>query len=348
MSNHRTALVSPLFTGTDQDDITRARRVFKGGSSPSVSPTRQGAPHTDAHRISVPEITAILTNLRSYSDVAIGDLPKNIRDDLDNFSEMASLVSQTNFYTELVKIMNKIFGNVTVIRADTVGAFFQGCFRSSNFPGLQSCSATCAGMMPPPQDLTGWSLCTENVIFFDGETLKHQHESLVKTDKAIIHVTNPTKYTGFTPTHIKQLEESGFKTVSLFFVDGDDKYTEKLNSQPINSLPIRAPRMTTSPVSSGSPVSPISSVSPSGSRPSPPHHDDNEGGNGWVWLLIILGVILFICLLVWWSKKSRSTWGYVAPAAVAYPAAVATGYPAQQGYPAAMTQGYPATMGYKM
>jgi hypothetical protein len=245
-------------------------------------------------------MTVMLNKLRKHAATPVELLTPEIRNDLENFSELAGLLSETGFYSDLVRVMNSIFGDLTSVKPDTVGAFFHGCFQSSNYPGLQACSAVCAGMMPAPK-VVGSVGCQDNVIFFDGETLKHQHEAEVKTERAIIHVTAPSKYQGFTPTHIKQLQESGIKTVTLYLVDENERYTEKLNSQPLSSLPIRQPRT-------------ISSSGPAAAAHPPRHPDRNKdsGSSAWIWVIVFIGIILLIGLLFWVARRrngsSSTTW----------------------------------------
>lgn len=282
----RSALVSDLFTGVDQEQHSKSRLTYKGKDEP----LQVG---TDVHRISIPELTNILTKLRKYSDVRMGDLPDEIAIDLNNFKELADVVAETSFYTDIVKIMNNIFGDIKDIKADTVGAFFQGCSTQNNYPGPQSCSPICAGMMPPPHDVSGWSFCDQSVIYFDGEKLSFQHITQDRPDRAIIHVITPSNYTGFTPYHIKQLEASGIKSVSLHILGDNGRYIEKLNSQPITSLPLKSDSN-----------SARSSTQPK-PKPTPkPDHHDSDTDNTWLWILLIIGVFLLICFLVWWSRKN--------------------------------------------
>lgn len=317
MANRRPGLVSPLFTDADQDGIARNRLQYKGGNSPDTTSSpngrASGGQMTDVHRFNVEEFISILRKLRPYSENRIGDLPSVVKQDLENLSETISVFSSTPYYTDLIKTINKVFSDVKVIRQDTVGAFFQGCFVSNEFPGLQSCSAICAGMVPPTNGSAGFPACTENVYFFNGEDLVAQSIAEPKTDKAIIHVTNLNNYTGFTPINVRQLQDAGIKTVTLYLVDENVKYTEKLNNQPVTNLPLKEPKggvRNNGNINTNVRQSPQQQIQQHVSQTSNGGNNGNGGnndnGSGWGWILLILAIIVIVVLLIWAANRKPS------------------------------------------
>ena len=238
--SRRSGLSSSLFTAdADGDEIRQGRYVYKGGNSTESSPSSRSnasAPNTDVKRIDMSEITSILVELRKYANHKISDLPPKIGNNLRDFVDITKLVSNTKFYYELAKTTEKLFGDIKHISPNTVAAYFRGCFVHNNFDGPASCSATCAGMMPPPNDIKGWSFCEDNVLHFDGVKLEFQHVASPKSNRAIIHVIDYDRYDGFKDDHVQQLLDEGIEFVSLYIVQDDGKYIHKLNSQPVNHL----------------------------------------------------------------------------------------------------------------
>src|SRR4029077_19481374 len=196
MGTRRPGLKSSLFTASDvPGERDKTNFVYKGGKSGSRSPkssfTVSGSPKssdTEVHKFNVTEIRARLAEIRKYADVQVRDLPESVGTDLKNFSELATLVSETGFYTQLIAIIEDIFGDIKTVAPSTVGAFFRGCFLPNDFPGAAGCSATCAGMMPPPSDVKGWAVCSDNVIDFDGDKLEFKHVVAGGSNKATIHI----------------------------------------------------------------------------------------------------------------------------------------------------------------
>ena len=287
----RSPIISDLFTGADV-----GRGVTLKGNDDI--PNQNRAPDTGVLRISTPELTKLLSKLKSHSSSRIKDLPNDIRDELKGFAEMAGVVSETSYYTDIVKIVTNTFGDVKVVLPDTVGAFFRGCFVSDEFPGLQACSPICAGMMPPTHDVNGWTFCQENVLYFDGDKLSFMHMTDQRKDKAIIHIINPSKYNGFTQEHIQALIERGIKFVSLFIFQDSGKSIEKLNSQPVTSLP-KFPLSVDNKVANTKPHPHPHPHPHPNPKPDPKHNDDN----GWLWILLVFFAIVIIGGLVWWSSR---------------------------------------------
>ena len=308
----RRRIISPLFTETDRTESGRHRHQIKGGNTSDSTGSSPGraAQETDVYRIDMKEINSALDRLVKFSDTRIADLPQSIRKDLDNLTETIGIFSSTNYYPELIKVINKNFGNIRTVKVDTVGAVFRGCFVTDEFPGLQSCSAICAGMVPASvgSGSNGFPICTENVFFFDGETLTSQNVTEPRVDRAIIHVTDVTKYVGFKPIHIKQLQEFGIKTVTLYLVDSNNKYTEKLNSQPVVSLPLSsvfASGIQSPNTPTPTPQQQLRQVGQNNPQPAPLSVSD-EGGSLWAWILLFVGIIFIIILLVWASNRGRN------------------------------------------
>ena len=273
----KTPIVSNLFTGNDV-----GRKVTLKGKD---------VPDSQVIRISTPDMIKMLNKLKGYSSTTINNLPKDVRDELTGFSELISFISESPAYSETLKTINDIFGDVAVVRPDTVGAFFRGCFVSNEYPGLQSCSAICAGNLAPDHNTGGWTFCQENVILFDGEKLSFQHKTDQRKDKAIIHVINENKFTGFTDANIQALLENGIKTVSLHIFQDSGKTVEKLNSQPVTSLPRK-----------GAPAR-------SQSHPPPPPPDNNKNeDNGWLWIVLVFLGIIIIGGLIWWASRRQGGW----------------------------------------
>lgn len=246
---------------------------------------------TDIHRIEIPKIKNLLERLKPYISTKISDLPKDLKDDFNNFAIMTSMISDVNYYNVIVDLISTVFGRIENVVPESVGAFARGCFEASKFPGLQACSATCAGMMTPPENVSGWAPCDKHVITFDGVELSilQKSEDKPHTDEAIIHVTNVAAFRGFTEQHIMQLRQIGIKDVSLYFFHEGGKYTEKLKSRPLSDLPLAPKQQTQQAVVN--------------SKPPPPPHYNNNSNDALIWAFVIFFGLFILGMIAYAMKK---------------------------------------------
>lgn len=282
------------------------RHQSKGPQTParsqtSSSPSGRGNAMTDIHRVDIGKATEIMKKLLSFSDTRIDLLPQNIRSDLENLTEMIGLVASTDYYPEMVKAIQSVFGSIKTVKPETVGAVFMGCFLNDDYPGLKQCSATCAGMVP---SIGGNKLtpCNENVLTYNGVTFTSQTETNPKTDSAIIHVTNVSSFGGFSASDVKKLKDHGIKYVTLYFIDNNNKYTEMMKKQPVDAMINFGSNKQQAPVQGAQPPAQQSvgqTVQPQ------PIYSNDDNGNVWVWVLFFFFALAIIGLLIWAANRRK-------------------------------------------
>lgn len=227
--NKNTGTISIQKYKNQQDEIKtqmneKANFITKGNSS-SGSATNY---------VDLDLFENVMKKISEYSTYKIEDLSPDIKNLIDEQGRIISICKRIQIYETMIKIIKKYFTNETV-EPGTVEAFFHGCMISSKFPGNPSCSAVCAGNVPPPHQTPGWERCKENVFLMINGKLDTR--LLIKSSShAIVHVTEGD-YIGFTKENIELFRDLKITHVSVNIISDDD-YIEHGVKIPIEKLNI--------------------------------------------------------------------------------------------------------------
>lgn len=154
-----------------------------------------------------------LEKMKSVVDVQIFKLSEADNQILQSIIEVTRLISRNDsLYPIIIKDIQDIFNDVETIIPGSVGAFFIGCNKESEFSGPLGCDPRCANSLPPPGNFESYSKCKDSVYMFSGGEIRILIDQLSSHCYLYIDTDN---YSKLNDDHIKFLTRKGINEVTL-------------------------------------------------------------------------------------------------------------------------------------
>jgi len=254
--------------GVDEDENVSDAIVLKG-----IHP--DGEVTIDMRRV-----RECLHNLKNNRRMRISDLHDHLLHDFRHITQIVQAANGTQAYGAIYQHIREVFGELETktVEVATIDAYFNGCVLRTSFNGPPSCSAICAGAIPPHPDVPGWEQCQHLVLIYDNGNFITSN-NVGNKSKAYIFIADNLQFKGFNDAEIKKLQAMGVQEVKIVRYSDGSSYSEEMNDfVPLN-------KVATNPSST-------SSGSSSSSDPS-----STSSNSGWGIAIIIIIVIVVLILL---------------------------------------------------
>lgn len=215
-----------------------------------------------------------LNNLRPYSDYLISSLPPERVNELSDIINTRKILKGTKGYKLLLEEINKVFSDVEIVKPNTIGSYFRGCFVNDNFPGNKVCNPRCSpGFLPEGEE----EECESLVIIYQKGKFIVSNE-IAETDGSAYIYVDGKDFNGFKDSDIKALEDLEVKNVVLVYgsIDGTNNYKEITGSLSLNQLPLLNKNRNV--------------------------YNDTNQVSGWVIFVIIIVILVLLGILIFRNK----------------------------------------------
>lgn len=306
------------------------KRENTNSQSPQNSISGELENSSDGKTISISHMDEYIGEYSKFRDTPIDNLNKDAKNKLIALGNLLGVMRSTgSHYDKVLEIIKKHFGDSSTVKIGTVGHFFFGCFKSTDYKGPVHCSANCAGNVVPPQG-PGFETCSDNVYYLNANG---QLDLRISSDskKAIVHVLKPS-YTGLTRGQVADLRRRNIEVVDINIVSSDFKHTVVSENIPLSEIDIQEESQSASCASanysqsvsndkssSGGKYNSVNSASHSEQRSASqpnyhgghsdhqPHHDNNKNPTNYTWVgaLIFIVIVIVIVLLLFAVFRNR-------------------------------------------
>jgi hypothetical protein len=228
------------------------------------------------------EIIETLQRLVPYSQVEIDKLPTPAKTDLETIVGYVRLLFDTDYYSELYRLMSDIFPVVdpNSVRPGTVLAYMVGCasVQERKDPG---CTVQCAGSAPLPKNIDAKTFCDYSVLHCSISQDRFQFKRLnsIITPDVLIFLPERVKFSKFSDDETYLLSTIyQVKRVKVFEINSDNEATQVVGGDEFVTLSsVTAPKN-----------------SPEVKRR---FRTNDINGSGWTFAAII-GIIVLLLLLM--------------------------------------------------
>ena len=258
-------------------------------------------------RINLTDIHKNLEHLKLKAFAFVKTLDADDRRILEHITAVRNNLLGTGLVSHIDDIIRDVFkdiGSASNILPGTVVAHLNGCNLNTDFNGLPSCSAICAGSFNPEDGTMGWEPCRHPCFLYDGQNLDLLNE-VTNNDNAYIFMAYHLPFSGFTDDMINKLKVHGVRKAKIVTYKDGGQYLDKdkdfvnLEDLPIlgnknKGVDLNKKQVRQTPQETNSTIS-------------------------WVILGIVIAVFIVILILVWWFYRGKSpNYQVTAPSYVSY------------------------------
>jgi len=238
--------------------------------------------------INLTEISKNLEVLKGKSSTFLKNLASEDRQIHDHIVAVRNHLVGTGAISHLDDVIREVFKDVQVLMPGTVGAYYVGCSRDTNFSGTPGCAATCAGSFGPEEGTMGWEACKNICFLYDGNGTFHFLNEVSDHTNAFIFIQDTLPFNGFSEEEVNKLRSHGICKVKIVtYKDGSNYVDKSKDFVSLDTYLIKANTETR--------ATPIQKREVATS---------NESSGGGLFLLIVL-ILIFIALIWYFTKKQR-------------------------------------------